>query len=54
MDNALWRVIPKPREKNMGSQAASALSLFVFRIFADYSDTAFSFNDLAFFANRFY
>jgi len=31
-----------------------SLSLFVFRIFADYSDTSFSFDDFALFANRFY
>ena len=30
-----------------------ALSLFVFWILADYSDTTFSFDDLAFFADRF-
>ena len=31
----------------------SALSLFVFWIFTDYSDTTFSLDDLALFANRF-
>ena len=31
-----------------------ALSLLVFRVLADYSDTSLSFNDFAFFANRFY
>ena len=31
----------------------SALSLFVFWIFTDYSDTAFSLDDFAFFANWF-
>ena len=31
-----------------------ALSLFVFWILADYSDTTFSFDDFAFLANRFY
>ena len=31
-----------------------ALSLFVFRILADYSDTSFSLDDFAFLANRFY
>ena len=31
-----------------------SLSLFVFRILADYSDTSFSLDDFAFFANRFY
>lgn len=31
----------------------SALSLFVLWIFTDYSDTAFSLDDLAFFANWF-
>ena len=31
-----------------------ALSLFVFWILADYSDTTFSFDDLAFLADRFY
>ena len=30
------------------------LSLFVLRIFTDYSDTAFAFDDFALFANRFY
>jgi hypothetical protein len=30
-----------------------ALSLFVFRVFTDYSDTTFSFDNFAFFANRF-
>ena len=30
-----------------------ALSLFVFWILADYSDTTFSFDDLAFLADRF-
>ena len=30
------------------------LSLFVSRIFADYSYSSFSFDDFAFFANRFY
>ena len=30
------------------------LTLFVLRILADYSDRSFSFNDLAFFADRFY
>lgn len=32
----------------------SALSLFVFWILADYSDTSFSFDDLTFLADRFY
>ena len=31
-----------------------ALSLLVFRVFTDNSDPTFSFNDFAFFANRFY
>ena len=30
------------------------LSLFMLRVFTDYSDSSFSFDDFAFFANRFY
>ena len=35
-------------------QCQLALSLFVFRILTDHANTAFSFNDFAFFANRFH
>ena len=34
--------------------SVSALTLFVLRILADYSDASFSFNNLAFFTNWFY
>ena len=36
-----------------GQTNALALSLFMLRIFTDYSDTAFSLDDFAFFANWF-
>ena len=36
------------------SMVSLALSLFVFWVLTDYSDATLSFNDFAFFANRFY
>ena len=48
------RVSCQSRAKKYRQIAASALSLFVLRIFTDNSDTAFSLNNLALLANRFY
>jgi len=44
----------KAARKNTDDLRRSTLSLFVFRILTDYSDAAFSLDNLALFANRFY
>ena len=57
-NNIYYREITKPSvamlQKETDFSKILALSLFVSRIFADYSYSSFSFDDLAFFANRFY
>lgn len=46
---------PKSKSENsLLSLSVLALTLFVLRIFTDYSDASFSFNNLAFFTNWFY
>lgn len=44
----------KAKVSALVSVLSLALSLFVSRILTDYSDTTLSFDDLTFFANRFY
>ena len=47
------RAVLQPQSLNSQTDRLT-LSLFVFRVFTDYSDASLSFNNLAFFADRFY
>ncbi len=47
-------LLKRPAPGKFPQSKVLSLSLFVLRVLTDYSDGSLSFNDLAFFANRFY